>query len=155
MAQDDTLERPTPARIASYVKKNARKTKSAQMAHHMPSESVREADYEGHHIVIRTTYTITVDRVPITGHMGVTNDGQVHYHPVPNVSFASAVDLVKRLIDVFPDDFPPAAHSSRSSRRPSIPEMRMTHPKKAKKRLLTKKRTGSATKSKPRGSGKK
>jgi hypothetical protein len=41
----------------------------------------------------------------LMGHMGVTNDGNVHYHPVPNLSFASAIDLVKELIDIFPDDF--------------------------------------------------
>ena len=57
------------------------------------------------HIVIRTTYQIEVDGTPVTGHMGVTDDGKVHYHPVPNISFASALDMVKQLIDVFPDDF--------------------------------------------------
>jgi hypothetical protein len=66
---------------------------------------VREADYEGHHIVVRTRYQVEVDGQMLMGHMGVTNDGQVHYHPVPNLSFSSAVDLVKRLIDIFPDDF--------------------------------------------------
>jgi hypothetical protein len=73
--------------------------------HGMPMESTREADYYGHHIVIRTTYHIEVDGTPIEGHLGVTDDGQVHYHAVPNLSFASAVDLVKQLIDTFPEDF--------------------------------------------------
>ena len=73
--------------------------------HAMPMESTREADYYGHHIVIRTTYHIEVDGTPIEGHLGVTDDGQVHYHAVPNLSFASAVDLVKQLIDTFPEDF--------------------------------------------------
>jgi len=41
----------------------------------------------------------------IEGHLAVGNDGQVHYHAIPNLSFPSAVDLVKRLIDAFPDDF--------------------------------------------------
>jgi nitrogenase molybdenum-iron protein alpha/beta subunit len=70
-------------------------------------ESVREATYRGHHIVIRTSYRIEVDEQPIVGHMGVSNDGQVHYHPIPNLGFDSAVDLVKKLIDTFPDDFDP------------------------------------------------
>jgi hypothetical protein len=73
--------------------------------HAAGTETVREATYAGHHIVIRTTYHIEVDGMPIQGHMGVTNDGQVHYHAVPNLGFASAVDLVKQLIDTFPDDF--------------------------------------------------
>ena len=74
-------------------------------------ESVREATYHGHHIVVRTTYQLEVDGMPIEGHMGVTNDGQVHYHAVPNLSFDSAVDLVKQLIDTFPDDFEAGGHT--------------------------------------------
>lgn len=76
-------------------------------------ESVREATHRGHNIVVRTSYQVEVDGVAIEGHMGVTNDGQVHYHPIPNLSFNSAVDLVKQLIDTFPDDFEaqPAGHS--------------------------------------------
>jgi len=50
-------------------------------------------------------YHIEVDGRMLMGHMGVTNDGSVHYHPVPNVAFPSAVDLVKKLIDIFPGDF--------------------------------------------------
>jgi hypothetical protein len=68
-------------------------------------ESVRVADYAGHHIVVRTRYEIAVDGRMLMGHMGVTNDGNVHYHPVPNLAFPSAVELVKKLIDIFPDDF--------------------------------------------------
>jgi hypothetical protein len=73
--------------------------------HGRPMESTREATYRGHPLMIRTTYRIEVDGTPIEGHLGVTNDGQVHYHAVPNLSFASAVDLVKQLIDTFPEDF--------------------------------------------------
>lgn len=47
------------------------------------ADSVREADYRGRHIVIRTTYRIEVGGKPVTGHMGVGNDRRVHYHPVP------------------------------------------------------------------------
>jgi hypothetical protein len=69
-------------------------------------ETVREDTYQGHHIVVRTTYEIEVDGRPVTGHIALTNDGRVHYHPMPNLSFGSAVDMVRRLIDAFPDDFP-------------------------------------------------
>ncbi len=75
---------------------------------HSGVESIREATYRGHHIVIRTRYRIEVDGVPVDGHLGVTNDGQVHYHAIPNYSFASAIDLVQKVIDAFPDDFPPS-----------------------------------------------
>jgi len=102
---------PTARSIAAYVKKNSRHVKKAQRHEHQKTESVREANYKGHHIIVRTKYEIEVDGQMVMGHMGVTNDGQVHYHPVPNLSFASAVDLVKVLINIFPDDF-----SSRGNR---------------------------------------
>jgi hypothetical protein len=106
---------PTTKSIASYVKKNAGHVKKIQRHKYQRTESVREADYKGHHIVIRTQYEIEVDGKMVMGHMGVTNDGQVHYHPVPNLSFASAVDLVKQLINIFPDDF--AARGNRNMHR--------------------------------------
>ena len=96
---------PTTTSIASYVKKNAMHVKTSQNHTHQKNESVREADHKGHHILVRTHYQIEVDGHMVMGHMGVTNDGHVHYHPLPNLSFASAVDLVKQLIDTFPDDF--------------------------------------------------
>lgn len=105
MSARNAIVPPTTKSIASYVRKNAPQAKKAQGHRMKMDESIREADYNGHHIVIRTTYQIAVDGKPVTGHMGVGNDGRVHYHPVPNMSFASAVDLVKQLIDVFPDDF--------------------------------------------------
>lgn len=114
MSMDESLARPTTQSIASYVKKRAADVRKAQRHQHMASESVREADYKNHHITIRTTYAIDVDGVPVTGHIGVTNDGRVHYHAVPNAAFPSAVDLVKQLIDAFPDDFP--ADGSRAGR---------------------------------------
>jgi hypothetical protein len=68
-------------------------------------ETVRESTYRGHDIVVRTTYAITIDGKPVEGHLGVSNDGQVHYHAIPNLGFASAIELVEKVIDAFPDDF--------------------------------------------------
>jgi hypothetical protein len=96
---------PTPESIASYVAKNADKVRKVQAQDHQGMESVREAEYQGHRIVVRTHYEIEVDGRMVMGHIGVTNDGQVHYHPVPNLSFASAVEMVEKLIDIFPEDF--------------------------------------------------
>ena len=73
---------------------------------HEPT-SIREVTYKGHTIRIETTYTISVDGQPVTGHVMVTNDGQVHYHAIPNQEFASAVDMVKRVIDLTPPDASP------------------------------------------------
>jgi hypothetical protein len=70
-------------------------------------ETLREAEYEGHHIVIRTTYRIEVDGKVLAVPLALGNDGQLHVHSLPNYQFASAIDMVKRLIDNFPEDFRP------------------------------------------------
>lgn len=92
-------------RVTEHGARLPRQDQGHDHGHGSPMESTREATFHGHHIVIRTTYRLEVDGKPIQGHMGVTDDGQVHYHAVPNLSFASAVDLVKQLIDTFPEDF--------------------------------------------------
>jgi hypothetical protein len=107
MQDEDQL----PTVSAESIRERLAETELPDHAHAGPHETVREANYRGHHIVIRTTYAIEVDGRPIEGHLGVTNDGTVHYHPVPNLAFPSAIDMVKELIDVFPDDFVPGAPS--------------------------------------------
>lgn len=79
----------------------------ADMHAHMqePSTSTREADYRGHHVVIQTTYKVTVDGQPFNAGLGVTDDGRVFYHGMPNVGFDSAVDLMKAVIERFGDEF--------------------------------------------------
>ena len=140
MATRRMIVRPTPQSIAAHVKRNAARVRQAQRPMHGKMESVRQADYRGHHIVIRTRYRIEVDGRMLMGHMGVTNDGQVHYHPVPNLSFASAVDLVKRLIDFFPDDFAKKGRGGMGGMpmgkggkgRGGMRRMKMGRPRKAK-----------------------
>jgi hypothetical protein len=107
MSNHPDFDKPTPQSIAKYVKRNAKRVKSCNKMKmgRGGTETLREADYKGHHIIVRTTYRVTIDSTPVTGVLSVSNDGQVHYHAVPNLSFDSAVDLVKKLIDVFPDDF--------------------------------------------------
>jgi hypothetical protein len=109
MPLDDPEAKPTPKSIAAYVKKNQAKARMGSMRG--PVESVREDDYQGHHIVVRTTYQITVDDRPVTGHIHLSNEGQVAYHGLPNMTFDSAVGLVRSLIDHFPQDFQPGAGS--------------------------------------------
>lgn len=97
---------PTAESIAQYVKQNAPRSKKMGMTHHKGvQEVIREADYKDHHIVVRSTYHITVDKQEVTGHLMVTNSGQVQYHGLPNYTFDSAMDLVKSLVDNFPEDF--------------------------------------------------
>jgi hypothetical protein len=95
-----------PEVLAAYVRRKAPALRRSDQAHHVAMESVRTATYEGRSIVIRTTYAIEIDGVPLEGHIAVANDGEVHYHPIPNLSYPSAVDMVQRIIDTFPDEFP-------------------------------------------------
>jgi hypothetical protein len=76
--------------------------------HEHPGVSVREVQYRGHVIRVETSYRITVDGRPVTGHVIVGTDGRVHYHSIPNQQFESAVDMVKRIIDLTPPDRPRA-----------------------------------------------
>jgi hypothetical protein len=75
--------------------------------------SVRTAEHDGHTIQIRTHYEITVDGKSVSTHLSVGNDGNLVCHALPNYLFSSAVDLVKTLIDQYPDEFP-----TRRTRRP-------------------------------------
>lgn len=67
--------------------------------------SVREVEYEGHAISIRTSYEITVDGQPFRGHATVDRNGEVHTHATPQLSYGSAVGMMQRLIDLYPESF--------------------------------------------------
>ena len=139
MKRQKALARPDEKSIALYVKRNAPKVKMALRHRHEAMPSVREAEYKGHHIVVSTTYDIQIDGKPITGHMGVTDDGRVHYHPVPNVSCASAIDLVKQLVDIFPDDFTDRKGDRGTHGGHGMPAKRGTGSRSTKSRPRTKK----------------
>ncbi len=67
--------------------------------------SVREIDYKNHHIVIRTRYEIEIDGKIMNNQIYVDNEGKVSSHALPAYSFPSTVDLIKRLVDKFPNSF--------------------------------------------------
>jgi hypothetical protein len=69
-------------------------------------ESVRTASHCGHEIVIKTSYDITVNGQSLAAHLSVNDDGSLHTHALPEYAFSSAVDVVKKIIDAFPDEFP-------------------------------------------------
>jgi hypothetical protein len=68
-------------------------------------ETRREDEYKGHRITILTTYRIEVDGKVLQLPLGLDNNGCLHIHSLPNYEFGSAVDLVRRLIDIFPEEF--------------------------------------------------
>jgi hypothetical protein len=72
--------------------------------------SLRTATHAGHQIEVETTYSITVDGERFDAGLIADNEGRVYYHGLPTRDFASAIDLVKKAIDQFPDDFGPDQH---------------------------------------------
>ena len=91
--------------LAQAKKTSAQFKSLLQNPHGQHGASVREDYYKGHRIVIRTTYKIEVDGRPFHGSLDVSNSGTVQYHGIPNVSTNSAVELIRAVIDTFPDDF--------------------------------------------------
>ena len=66
----------------------------------------REAEYRGCFIQVKTTYEIKVNEKPLGGHFSLGNNGRVYSHACPYRDFGSTVDLVKCMIDLYPDGFP-------------------------------------------------
>src|SRR5262245_1355002 len=92
-----------PATLARYI---AELSSAHEHGGGVDIATVREDDYKGRHIVLRTTYHIDVNGTPFQGQLALDNAGRVHCHALPNYQFASAVEMVKRLVDIFPEDFP-------------------------------------------------
>jgi hypothetical protein len=106
MELDRLAEVVSPGEQAAAVERYRAELSRLHEPHHHGDGSVRELMYRGHTIRIVTSYEIAVDGMPVTGHLLVTNEGAVHYHAIPNQEFASAVDMVKRMIDLAPEQFP-------------------------------------------------
>ncbi|MGI5451774.1 hypothetical protein ACQEWB_01035 [Streptomyces sp. CA-249302] len=72
---------------------------------HGPAKSVRTTEYEGHRIVVTTSYEVTVDGEPVKADFQVDDDGTLYCHGLPNYQFASALDTVRALVANYPDRF--------------------------------------------------
>ena len=93
------------------------------------SSSVREFEYRHHRARIETTYRVTIDGQPLRGRLEVLPSGAVHYHRFPQYAPASAVDVVKAVIDTVwdkpqvPDELATIDHE-----HPAPPEGTHDHP---------------------------
>ena len=65
----------------------------------MQHGSVRRFDHDGKIIEIVTHYEITIDGEAFDDHLMVRDDGAVMYHGMPQYISASAVDMVKLIVD--------------------------------------------------------
>lgn len=79
-------------------------------AHEHRLRGVRCAEHNGHKIEIVTTYEISIDGTPVHFHASVGDDGMLRCHESPYAAVPSAIDLVKHLMDLYPDAFGGAGH---------------------------------------------
>lgn len=100
----ERLRETPPEETARYLRSNRRKLRIR--VHEGPAKTVRTDVYKGREIRITTTYDIRIDGRLVGGHVEVSPEGRVHYHGLPAYSWMSAVDLVRQVIDSFPDEFP-------------------------------------------------
>lgn len=107
-----------PRKLGEYLRRTRDKTQTHAGHGAGGAQSVRKDAYRGHEIEIVTTYKILVDGRKIRAPLGVDASGQVHCHSLPNYQTASAVDMVRALIDGFPEEFERKPAKSRSKAPP-------------------------------------
>src|SRR5260370_11016661 len=107
MERHELEQAATPEQLAAALDLYREDLARLHHMHDHPNESIREATYKGHTIRVKTTYEIDVDGAPITGHLLLSNARTIHYHAIPNQEFASAIDMVKRIIDLLPAGLSP------------------------------------------------
>jgi len=105
MTDDDGVRITDVRDYTKTIKRN--KPRMDMGGHGHGIETIREDDYKGHHIVIRTRYETQMDGQPSTAHMALTNAARRYYHPRPNPRFPSAIVRRCQLIAPLPDEFPP------------------------------------------------
>jgi len=66
---------------------------------HGSATSIRRASHLGRQIELHTTYEIFLDGEPVHEQIMALDDGTVHYHGLPNYSFHSALELVRRIVE--------------------------------------------------------
>lgn len=71
--------------------------------HDHPLTSTRTLSYKGHQVEIVTTYEITIDGKKLSTHAAVDKEGKLICHAIPYVSFSSATEMVRSIIDYYSD----------------------------------------------------
>ena len=106
MHDADLRSAAAPEAMRAALAARADELSTASRPHHTGAlADVREAEYRGHRIQVRTSYAITVDGRPFDIHVVVDNEGRVFYHGLPTRDFPSVIALVEKAIEQFPDDF--------------------------------------------------
>lgn len=83
----------------------------------------RETEFRGRAIRVTTTYEIRINDKPFRGHIMLNEEGRVYIHACPYRDFGSIIELLKHLIQHYPEDFPP-----RGKQRNRPPKYAAYHP---------------------------
>jgi hypothetical protein len=146
----------TPKNMGAFLQKLSKKSSGHDHSHGMIS--VRTSEHNGHKIVIETEYRIKIDGKSVALPLMVGDDGEVHCHSLPNYQFSSAIDLVKMIIDVYPEsdstppthdhDHPDSQHSHAASIKPA--ETKSTKKKGTSKSTASQELTATKSPTKPK-----
>ena len=124
MEKKELTKAAIPKNLGGYLAKQA--AKSATKDDHMKNmmNSTRMVMHHGHSIAVETMYVVKVDGKKTNISLMVGDDGQVHCHAIPNYQFDSALDMVKVIVDQFPDDFPLKPKASGGRTKATTPKQR-------------------------------
>mgnify|MGYP001795039389 CR=1 FL=1 len=77
---------------------------------HSHMKTLRKINHLSNAIEIETTYKITINGVKYNTHIMLGNDGALTTHAIPYRTFESMTDLIKALIELYPDEFNPTSN---------------------------------------------
>lgn len=100
--------------LTKYSKSPLSKRVSAMARDH--KAGIRTSRHGKFKIEITTRYAVQVNGRKVPMAIEVGPDGSVSSHDIPHYIAASAVDLVKAMIDAYPERFAPSAKSKGSPR---------------------------------------
>lgn len=96
--------------LTKYIRgKRKVKLPKGHMSHagHGATKSIRRQEYKGKSIRVETSYKFYIDDKPVNLHASVMNDGKVHCHTLPQYAFTSALQMLRRVVDVMDIPMPP------------------------------------------------
>jgi hypothetical protein len=136
-APNESVTNPDISVLAQYSPMDAARSHPEWVKKKFPSyvephgkheaTSVRELTHKGHTVRIITTYRVEVDGKPADLHLSVDEDGQVFTHATPFVTYASAVDLMKAVMDAYPEDAFANPSGATSLSAPGSPDHNHAH----------------------------
>jgi hypothetical protein len=139
-----------PGALGAYLKKAVARSSGGRGRLGGHASSMRMVEHHGYHIMLETTYRVTIDGKLLKAPLMVDDAGMVHCHSLPNYQFNSAVEMVKAIVDQFPDEFPPKGSGRGHMSMPASAKAEKKPPKKAAAKRKTAKKSAPKKKASAR-----